>query len=209
MKREAETKVRVSLGGLALALAAILVAVPGQVKAQSSTPAAAAANGAKAVPACSTEIPTGVRVIRMPEDQQHKVAISDFNVSTSKDPDTYNLAMDIKNGTDNWCVTSLGVTYVFGDARGQEWTANEYPAVLNFKDHVDSPQPVKKAKRAPPPPPAPNVGMPPGKEEKRLLINVYDYIQPRPEGYFDGFHLISAEIKYCMGYSLTESKVSK
>lgn len=142
----------------------------------------------------------------MPEDQQHKVALSDFSVLTSKDPDTYNLAMDVKNGTDGWCITSLGVTYVFGDARGQEWTANEYPAVLNFKEHADSPQPVKKGKMSVPPPPAPNVGMPPGKDEKRVLMNVYDYIEPRPEGFFDGFHLISAEIKYCMGYTLTDKK---
>ena len=31
------------------------------------------------------------------------------------------------------------------------------------------------------------------------------YIQPRPMGLFDGFHLISADIKSCMGYPLTKA----
>ena len=42
-------------------------------------------------------------------------------------------------------------------------------------------------------------------EEKRILFDVYFYIQPRPMGLFDGFHLISADIKSCMGYPLTKA----
>ena len=124
--------------------------------------------------------------------------------SAAKDPQTYDLSMQIKNGTDNWCITSMSVTYVFGDARGQEWTANEYPAVMQFKAGSKSAQPAKAGK--PGAEPVPDVGMPPGKDQRRTLSDVYNYIQPRPTGYFDGFHLISAEIKYCMGYSMTDHK---
>src|SRR5579872_396558 len=161
----------------------------------------AQSSGAKPSGSCAAEIPTGVKVVRVPDMEQKKVTVSDFSISPAKDPETYDLSMQIKNGTDNWCVTSLAVTYVFGDARGQEWTANEYPAVTQFKTGSKSAQAAKTAK--PTPEPAPDVGMPPGKDERRILADVYNYIQPRPSGYFDGFHLISAEIKYCMGYTLT------
>jgi hypothetical protein len=153
---------------------------------------------------CAAEIPTGIKVVRVPDTEQKKVTLSDFSVSAAKDPETYDLAMQIKNGTDNWCLTSLAVTYVFGDARGQEWTANEYPAVMQFKAGNKSAQPAKTGKPAPDP--VADVGMPPGKDERRTLSDVYNYIQPRPSGYFDGFHLISAEIKYCMGYNLPDHK---
>jgi hypothetical protein len=156
---------------------------------------------------CTDQIPTGVKVTRVPEAEQHKVTISDFNVTPSKDPQTYDLAMQVKNGTDNWCITSLGVTYVLGDARGQEWTANEYPAVVEFKAPPETPKPgsAHKAKTGANLP-AHSIGMAPGDDEKRLLSDLYSYIQPRPTGYFDGFHLISAEIKYCMGYMLGTGK---
>ena len=154
---------------------------------------------------CTDQIPTGVKVTRVPEAEQHKVAISDFSLSESKDPQTYDLVMQVKNGTDNWCITSLGVTYVLGDARGQEWTANEYPAVVEFKAPPEPPKPGHKTKAAADLP-AHSIGMAPGDDEKRLLPDLYSYIQPRPSGYFDGFHLISAEIKYCMGYMLGKGK---
>jgi hypothetical protein len=160
-------------------------------------------SGAQPTGGCAAEIPTGVKVIRVPDAEQKKVTVSDFSVSPAKDPETYDLSMHIKNGTDNWCITSLAVTYVFGDARGQEWTANEYPAVTQFKIGSKS-APPKTGKTAPEP--LANVGMPPGKDERRTLSDVYNYIQPRPTGYFDGFHLISAEIKYCMGYTLANGK---
>jgi hypothetical protein len=168
----------------------------GAVRAQSGV--------AKPTAACAAEIPTGVKVVRVPDAEQKEVTLSDFSVSAAKDPETYDLSMHIKNGTDNWCITSLAVTYVFGDARGQEWTANEYPAVMQFKAGSKSAQPPKTGKPAPEP--VPDVGMPPGKDERRTLSDVYSYIQPRPSGYFDGFHLIAAEIKYCVGYTLTEHK---
>lgn len=164
----------------------------------------AQAADSKALPTtCTAEIPTGVKVVRVPDAEQHKVTISDFSVTASKDAQTYDLAMQVKNGTDNWCITSLGVTYVLGDARGQEWTANEYPAVVEFKA---PPEPPKHKSKAAANPPAHSIGMAPGDDEKRLLSDLYSYIQPRPTGYFDGFHLISAEIKYCMGYALGKGK---
>jgi hypothetical protein len=148
-----------------------------------------------------------VKVIRLPEAEQHKVTISDFSVSASKDVPTYDLAMSIKNGTDNWCITSFAFTYLFEDARGQEWLANEYPAVMSFRTHLDSPALVKVGKTAPAVHSTPHsVGMAPGREEKRVVFDLYDYIQTRPTGYFDGFHLISSEIKYCMGYMLTKTQ---
>ena len=88
----------------------------------------AQSDGAKAVPStCGAEIPTGVRVIRMPEADQHSVTISDFGVSASAGAETYDLSMQIKNGTGKWCITSLALTYVFGDARGQEWPRTNIP----------------------------------------------------------------------------------
>ena len=88
--------------------------------------------------ACTDEIPVGVRVIRLPDAEQHKVTISDFSVSASKDAPTYNLAMRIKNGS-SWCITSFALTYFLGDARGQQWVANEYPATMEFETQLDSP----------------------------------------------------------------------
>jgi hypothetical protein len=158
---------------------------------------------------CDKEIPTGVRVVRIPEADQHKLTISDFSVSTDHDAASYNLTMQVKNGTDNWCVTSLAVTYLFGDARGQEWTANEYPTVLKFKAETDSkskPANTQKAASAAGSVPPHNVGIAPGADEKRTVFNIYNYIDSHPTGLFDGFHLITAEIKYGMGYSLTKPK---
>src|SRR5208282_4622329 len=97
---------------------------------------------------CASEIPVGVKVIRLPEAEQHKVTISDFSVLASKDAATYDLAMRIKNGTDNWCITSFAFTYLLGDARGQEWLANEYPAVMEFRTQLDSLAFVKESKTA-------------------------------------------------------------
>ena len=161
---------------------------------------------ATAPSACANEIPTGVKVVRLPDADQRKVTISEFSISTNKDASTYDLAMHVKNGTDNWCITSFAFVYSLGDARGQEWTANEYPAVLNFKTQADAvPVSTHKSKSAIVPVPH-NVGIAPGKDEKRMVFNLYNYIQPRPSGFFDGFHLISAEIKFCMGYMLTQPK---
>lgn len=156
---------------------------------------------------CADEIPTGVKVTRVPDADQHKVTISEFSVSPSKNAPTYQLAMQVKNGTDKWCITSFAFTYSFGDARGQEWTAKEYPAVLEFKAQSDLPQPgvVSKSKPAANSP-AHRIGIAPGKDEKRVVSDLFNYIQPRPGSYFDGFHLISAEINYCMGYPLTSAK---
>lgn len=157
---------------------------------------------------CGKEIPVGVRVVRIPEADQHKLTISDFSISTDHDASTYNLTMQVKNGTDNWCVTSFAIKYLFGDARGQEWTANEYPTVLQFKSGPDSvPRPTKAQKAASSADPIPrNVGIVPGGDEKRTVFNVYNYIESHPSGLFDGFHLITAEIRYSMGYSLTKAK---
>ena len=155
---------------------------------------------------CATEIPVGVKVIRLPEAEQRRVTVSEFSLSASKETPTYDLSMRVKNGTDSWCITSLALTYLLGDARGQEWLANEYPAIMEFKTQI-SPAPGKRGKAAsgvnsPPH----SVGLAPGTDEKRVVFDLYDYIQTRPTGYFDGFHLISAEIKYCMGYMLTKSQ---
>jgi hypothetical protein len=157
---------------------------------------------------CGKEIPTGVRIVRIPDADQRKLTISDFNISTHHDASTYDLTMQVKNGTDNWCVTSLALTYLFGDARGQEWTANEYPTVLQFKSGSDStPRPASARKSASSADPIPhNVGIVPGGNETRTVFNVYNYIESHPSGLFDGFHLITAEIKYTMGYSLTKAK---
>ena len=148
----------------------------------------------------------GVKVIRLPEGEQHRVTVSEFSLSASKDAATYDLSMRIKNGTDSWCITSLALTYLLGDARGQEWLANEYPAVMEFKTQIP-PVVGKRGKTASGVNSAPHsVGLAPGTDEKRVVFDLYDYIQTRPTGYFDGFHLISAEIKYCMGYMLTKSQ---
>jgi hypothetical protein len=165
-------------------------------------------HGATGSPTCGKEIPTGVKVVRIPEADQRKLTISDFSVSTSHDAATYDLTMQVKNGTDNWCVTSFALTYLFGDARGQEWTANEYPTVLQFKSEPDAPpRPAKSKKPASSADPIPhNVGIVPGGNEKRTVFNVYNYIESHPTGFFDGFHLITAEIKYSMGYSLAKAK---
>jgi hypothetical protein len=156
----------------------------------------------KAPAVCTGEIPVGVKVVRLPEAEQRKVTLSAFNVSPAKDSETYDLAMRIKNGT-AWCLTSLALTYELGDARGQQWVANEYPAVMEFKTHADPPKTNKTAPANPSG--VHSVGMPPGQEETRILFDLYNYIQPRPAGFFDGFHLISAEVKYCMGYLLSKS----
>jgi hypothetical protein len=185
-------KISTRLAGLMFALVLFLSGVRAQ------------SGNAKPTSGCAAEIPTGVKVVQVPDAQQKKVTLSEFSVSPAKDPETYNLSMQVKNGTDNWCITSLAVTYVFGDARGQEWTANEYPAVMEFKTGSKPAEPAKTGK--PVPQPVPDMGMPPGKEERRTLSDVYNYIQPRPKGHFDGFHLISAEVKNCMGYTLTDHK---
>jgi hypothetical protein len=156
-------------------------------------------------PACPTEIPVGVKVVKLPEAEVHKVAISDFALSTSKDGATYNLAMRIKNGTADWCITSLAFAYSFEDARGQEWTAHEYPAVQRFTTKP-APDPASKPKKAASEAPKHSVGLSPGQDENRVVFDVYDYIQPRPLEVFDGFHLTSGEIKSCLGYMLTKSK---
>jgi len=163
---------------------------------------------ANAVPiSCANEIPIGVKVTRIPEADQHKVVISDFSVSASKNAPTYDLAMRIQNGTDAWCITSFALTYLFGDARCQAGVAHEYPAVMEFRAQFDAPGPGKGHNPSPSPSSAAHgVGMAPGKDQKRVVFDLYNYIQPRPTGNFDGFHLISAEIKYCMGYTLTKVK---
>src|SRR5271165_2100502 len=74
---------------------------------------------------CTGEIPFGVKVARLPDAEQKKAALSEFSVSAREDPMTYDLAMRVKNGSATWCVTSLAITYTLGDARGQEWVANE------------------------------------------------------------------------------------
>ena len=164
-----------------------------------------------AKPSCTGEIPFGVKVVRLPDAEQKKVTLSDFSVSAREDAMTYDLAMRVKNGSATWCITSLAITYVLGDARGQEWAANEYPAVMAFTTHnpaADDKSNDKaddKPKDSKPKTPPHGVGMPPGKEEKRIVFDLYNYIQPRPMGLFDGFHLISAEIKSCMGYPLTKA----
>ena len=171
-----------------------------------TAPAHAQGKDASAGPtSCANEIPVGVKVVRLPDAEQHKVAISELSVSASKDAPTYDLAMRIKNGTDNWCITSFGLTYLLGDARGQEWVANEYPAVVEFKTQPAKPAVVKVGKTSAAAAPH-SIGMAPGLDEKRVVFDLYDYIQVRPTGYFDGFHLISAEIKYCMGYMLTKAQ---
>jgi hypothetical protein len=190
-----------------LALLAFLLCA-NSAHAQAKPPSAAAPTPTAAKGVCIGDIPFGVKVVRLPDAEQKKVLISDFSVSPNKDAMTYDLAMRVKNGS-AWCLTSLAITYVLGDARGQEWTANEYPAVMAFTTQApsagDKPKPEDKAKadKAKAVPHA--VGMPPGHEEKRTLFDLYNYIQPRPTGFFDGFHLISAEIKSCMGYLLTKA----
>ena len=154
---------------------------------------------------CVAEIPVGVTVIRLPDAEQHKVTISEFSLVANKDAATYDLSMRIKNGTDSWCITSLGLTYVLGDARGQQWLANEYPAVVEFRTEPSSG--IVKAKAgARANSVSHSVSLAPGGDERRVVFDLYDYIQPRPSGYFDGFHLISAEIKYCMGYVPAKSQ---
>ena len=155
--------------------------------------------------ACPSEIPVGVKVVKLPEAEARKVAVSDFALSTSKDSATYNLAMRIKNGTADWCITSLTLVYSFEDARGQEWIAHEYPAVQRFATKP-APDPAAKPKKAASEAPKHSVGLSPGQDENRVVFDVYDYIQPRPLEIFDGFHLTSGEIKSCLGYMLTKSK---
>lgn len=189
----------ITLQSTALLLSALLL---------STAPLRAQGGDANAAPtSCRNEIPVGVKIIRLPEAEQRKVTVSDFSLSPSTDAATYDLAMRIKNGTENWCVTSLALTYLLGDARGQEWRANEYPAVMEFKAPPDSSPSLKGRK----PTPgihsvAHSVGLVPGQDEKRVVFDLYNYIQLRPSGYFDGFHLISADMKYCMGYILTKSQ---
>ena len=154
--------------------------------------------------ACPSEIPVDVKVVKLPEAEAHKVAVSDFAL-TRKDGATYNLAMRIKNGTADWCITSLTFVYSFEDARGQEWTAHEYPAVQRFTTKP-APDPAAKPKKAASEGPKHSVGLSPGQDENRVVFDVYDYIQPRPLEIFDGFHLTSGEIKSCLGYMLTKSK---
>jgi len=154
---------------------------------------------------CVADIPVGVKVIRLPDAEQHRVTVSELSLSANNDPATYDLSMRIKNGTDNWCITSLGLTYLLGDARGQEWLANEYPAVVEFR--TQPPPGLVKAKTlARVNSPRHAASLAPGVDEKRVVFDLYDYIQPRPSGPFDGFHLISAEIKYCLGYMPAKSQ---
>lgn len=195
-----------SAGRAKITLRNILVLLPALLLCSVSSHAQGRA--ATAGPAsCANEIPVGVKVIRLPDAEQHKVTLSDFSVSASKDTATYDLAMRIKNGTDNWCITSFGFTYLLGDARGQQWLANDYPAVMGFKTQLDSPVRAKEGKTAPAAHSVPHsVGMAPGRDEKRVVFDLYDYIDTHPTGYFDGFHLISADIKYCMGYMLTKTQ---
>ena len=155
--------------------------------------------------ACPNEIPTGVKIVRLPAAEQSKVTISDFNLLTTKDSASYDLSMRIKNGTDNWCLTSFAFAFSFGDARGQGWVANEYPAVQRFTTKPDSPLPAKGQKSAPVSAPHSAV-LNPGQDETRVLFDVYDYIHPRPSGPFDGFHIISGEIRSCLGYVLDKPK---
>jgi hypothetical protein len=198
MKLHSAGKAKIILRNTMLLLSALLFCI-----------ASAHAQGkdASALPtSCGNEIPVGVKIVRLPDAEQHKVAISELSVSAGKDAPTYDLAMRIKNGTDNWCITSFGLTYLLGDARGQEWLANEYPAVVEFKTQPAKPAVVKAGKTSPAAASAAHsIGMAPGGDEKRVVFDLYDYIQVRPTGYFDGFHLISAEIKYCMGYMLTKA----
>jgi hypothetical protein len=155
--------------------------------------------------ACSNEIPVGVRVVKLPAAELHNVAVSDFALSTGKDGATYNLAMEVKNGTADWCITSFTLAYKFQDARGQEWTAYEYPAVTRFTTKPAT-DPAVKPKKPIREGPKHSVGLSPGQDESRVVFDVYDYIQPRPLEIFDGFHLTSGEIKSCLGYMLTKSK---
>jgi hypothetical protein len=154
---------------------------------------------------CPNEIPTGVKIVRLPATDQAKITVSDFSLATTKDDAGYDLTMRIKNNTENWCVTSLALAYSFGDARGQEWVANEYPAVKRFTTKPHSPLPVKGEKFVSSSSPH-SVGLNPRQDETRVLFDIYDYIQPRPTGTFDGFHVISGEIKFCMGYLLDKPK---
>jgi hypothetical protein len=163
-----------------------------------------------AKPGCTGEIPFGVKVVRLPDAEQKKVVVSEFSVSPREDAMTYDLAMRVSNGS-AWCLTALAITYVLGDARGQEWVANEYPAVMQFTTRLPTSEDQSADKsgdkpKAKPKAPPHAVGMPPGHEEKRIVFDIYDYIQPRPSGLFDGFHLISAEVKSCMGYPLSKSQ---
>ena len=168
------------------------------------------AQGREATPSptnCSSEIPVGVKVIKLPKAEQDKVAISEFSVSPRADAATYDLTMRIKNGTDNWCITSFGFAYVLGDARGQQWVANEYPAVVQFRTQPDSTATAKAGKTSSAAKAGPHpIGIPPGQEEKRTVFDLYNYIQPRPPSAFDGFHLIAADLKYCLGYALTKTQ---
>ncbi len=155
--------------------------------------------------ACPNEIPVGVKVVKLPQGDVHKVTVSDFALFASKDGATYNLAMRIKNGTADWCITSFTFAYSFEDARGQEWVAYEYPAVKRFTTKPQ-PDPAAKPKKGAAEGPKHSVGLSPGQDESRVVFDVYDYIQPRPLEIFDGFHLTSGEIKSCLGYALSKSK---
>jgi hypothetical protein len=166
---------------------------------------AQAQGAAKSKLACPSEIPAGVKIIRLPATDHSKVTVSDFKLAMTKDSAGYDLTMRIKNGTDNWCITSFGFTFSLGDARGQEWVANEYPAVKRFTMKLDLPEPVNGQKSAPSSA-THGVGLNPGQDETRVLFNIYDYIQPRPSGTFDGFHIISGEVKFCLGYILDTPK---
>jgi len=163
--------------------------------------------------------------VPLPDAEQQKLALSDFDIAVNRDTSTYDLKMHVKNGTDGWCVTSLGILYTFGDARGQEWVANEYPAVKKFSLVRETPQQAKTAAargaapaaganparangtagaNAAPASASHSAGLSPGQDEQRTMFDVYFYIQPRPLELFDGFHLISAQIKSSLGYLLNK-----
>src|ERR1700676_4763653 len=81
MRLSSSRLARITLQNTMLALSAFLLCVASSH---------AQKNDANAVPiSCANEIPVGVKVIRLPEADQHKVVISDFGVSASKDAPTY------------------------------------------------------------------------------------------------------------------------
>ncbi len=164
--------------------------------------ASGSAQGTK--PVCPSEIPAGTKIVRLPVSEQPKITVSDFNLSLTKDGASYDLTMRIKNGTDNWCLTSFAPPHSFGDARGQEWIANEYPVAKRFTTKPDPPSSPgqKSALRSS----NHSVGLNPSQDEIRTLFDVYDYIQPRPLATFDGFHIISGEVRLSFGYTLDKSK---
>ena len=113
----------------------------------------------------------------------------------------YNLSMRIKNGTENWCVTALSLTFRFGDARGQEWLGSENPAVERFTLKRGA-SPPAKGQKFDPNSATHSVGLSPGQNETHLLYDVYAHIQTPPTEYYNGFHIISGAVKSCTGYRL-------